>query len=195
MENLEKEKIRSILDSPVVFIHKSTKEEKDLYSDKKVGWFYTFGLESGQIFVSHFQPMEKYSDTLVSTFKPFNSLLPDLKEINFKTRFMFNRERDIEMHTQYHPRVSENEQKVYDEIIASKYNGNSYEFIPLYQKSWPIHFELARCAELRKELLHHQKLLKKELTIQNEGSRIPERCSSHNQTEKMSLHLKEPHVK
>ncbi len=78
---MDKDKIRKILSAPVSFIRPSNEKERVLFPDEKEGWFYTFGLASGQQFVGfipddinprfHFRPV------------PEHNFLPELREIQY----------------------------------------------------------------------------------------------------------------
>lgn len=171
MENQQlskEEKIRSILNRGVSFIYKSSDERRSTFPNEMEGWFYTFCLDSGQIFVANFQPMEKRTKTLISTFRPFNRLLPGLKEIVFKTKVESDGCFDASVNCGYQPNVQEDEKDIYNRVIVSKTNDDSQAltFIPLYSRALPIHLELVRCLDLKRDLMHHQELLRKNLIIQ-----------------------------
>ncbi len=73
--------VKKILSAPLTLVREATEKEKSLFSDKQTGWIYTFGLSSGQSFVTHIADKED-----VFTFRPLNNLLPHLKEIKWEKK-------------------------------------------------------------------------------------------------------------
>ena len=81
---MEYQEVEKILNRKVFFIRESTSKEKQAFSDKKEGGFFTLGLESGQIFASHFS--EKNSGLKrrrILTFRPINHVLKGLEEVSY----------------------------------------------------------------------------------------------------------------
>lgn len=76
---IDKEKISSVLSSPISFVREASGEERQIFSDKKSPWLYVFGLESEQQFIGCIFNGE---EELIN-FRPIpkHNLLPELKEI------------------------------------------------------------------------------------------------------------------
>ena len=71
--------ITRILSAPISILRRATPEERTVFSRKKDGLFYLFGLASGQRFVAYV-PVDKQ----IYIFRPIRNFLPGLKEIVWK---------------------------------------------------------------------------------------------------------------
>jgi len=75
------ESVKRILKAPVILLRPSSEEERGRFHNKK-GWYYTFGLKSGQSFVAHFSR----GQNSILTFRPLNNLVPELTQFKWEQR-------------------------------------------------------------------------------------------------------------
>ena len=76
---MEKSEIKRILAPFLCSVERLEKGEQGVFSDKNDGWFYKFGLPSGQRFGVHVPAKDK-----TYTLRPMKNLIPGLREIQWE---------------------------------------------------------------------------------------------------------------
>ena len=158
----QKKEIQTILWSHLSYVQQATQKEKALFPDKKDGWFYTFGLESGQEFIAHFSLPKKLNDEKERkvvgeiTFRPTNNVLPDLREIQFLTPTRLEHKTILKLTSNVDPQ----EKRKYS---LKRVDGFFENYAPFIQKALDVH-ELLLSLEISKEdMSFYQSSLQEEL--------------------------------
>jgi len=180
---MEKSEVKRILSAPICFLLRSTDEERNVFADKKDGYFYTFKLASGQRFVGYVPEEEE-----VYTFRPLNNLVPNLKELQWKKTKDIS---DLGYETIF--RTSENteeaEKQAYREVFVpkpvpapylTKLAIQHYAYNPMLERCIWFQNLNQRHKETQKSLLEIQKA-KNALLISEEENLIQQKLKERRQ--------------
>lgn len=170
---MDSESTRQILTAPIVLLRPSTEEERGLFHNKKNGWFYTFGLKSGQSFVARFS--KGNDEQNIFLFRPLKNLVPQLAQFQWQRRKHLFTVFPIYLTTcQTTPMTSQEETKILAEIleptridVPRKHFWNEkvfrWRYPEMLVKAHQIKEQLMVNMDMRAQLFEHQKHMKQSL--------------------------------
>ncbi len=171
---MKESEIQRILSAPLVFVQPTSEQkQKELFPDKNDGWFYSFGLASGQEFVGHLPEKDR-----VFTFRPAKNLIPDLMEIEWIKKSEID---DLGYNTICYTAEgpSEDDKKLYEKVLSPVPEDSSlhpitkiafkyYKYHPMLERSFHLQWAHWGCRKAKEELLKaHQNLDKLLIRPQN----------------------------
>ena len=175
MPNMTNESVKQILTAPVVLLRPSNEEERRVFSKDGQGWFYTFGLQSGQSFVAH---LDKNYD--IFALRPFNNLVPQLEEVQWDRRNTFGVCSLFDTFCQTKPGTPAAEREFLTKILSPTREERdethpwsariySYRYPEMLEKVSQLKRQLVENDKLKRELLKGQQRLQS-LMIDNTSS-------------------------
>ena len=186
-----KSSVKEILSAPITLARRSTDEEKEVFADKKnshlflvgspSGYFYTIGLASGQKFVAHmgFENRQINSYTL----RPLDNLLPNLKEIQWKTCNLFPEHGGTTTYCRLW-NLSQEKREMYQKELSPKerwvqlsgpHKYNPQRVLdphPMLDKLEQILSTIEKCEKSKRELFEAQNKLKSLEVLEEKGSSV-----------------------
>ena len=151
---MEKAEITRILSAPISLLRHSSEKEKELFSDKTGGYFFTFGLASGQRFVGYIPEMQESY-----LFRPLKNLLPNLQEIQWERETITDIS-DLGYVTTCRTLsgTSDEEKQAYMDVLVPKPEDPShFPFTRIAFKYYSYHPMLGRARDLQMAELEHEK--------------------------------------
>ena len=172
--------VKDILSAPITLLRPSNEEEKGLFHNHDAGWFYTFGLKSGQSFVAHFN---KTDDIFV--FRPLKNLVPQLMQVQWEKRRTYGVFPECWTTCRVIAGTSDQEKALLEEILGPV-RGNPPKN-SLYPFSYYYPEMLARVSQVKNQLVENERILLNTRLQLQEGQKrlkkmlIPEGGNSTNQ--------------
>ena len=173
------ESVKRILSAPISFLCPATKEERAVFTDKANGWFYTFGLKSGQSFVAHLD-----KEDAIFTFRPLNNLIPHLVQFQWKQKRVFDAFSSwFDTICQIKPGLSEVERNLLSDTLSPKIEEYKesptsprvirHHYPVMLEKAWGLQKQLATNDHLRQSLIKGQQALQSLLICRDAETRNP----------------------
>lgn len=181
---MPKPSVKEILSAPIALVRPSTDKEKEVFMDKKGGYFYTVGLASGQKFAAHIgEDKDKTEPTEVFTLRPLENLLPNLREIQWLVSRVFGGH-GVATKCRLVPPVPKEEEQNYQTELSPKerwvtlnglykYNPQRvYDDHPMLDRLGAILSARQACEKAQKALFESQQKLKSLEILEEKGSSI-----------------------
>jgi len=171
-----------ILSAPVNLLRQSNEEERGVFPKDQKGWFYTFGLKSGQSFVANFDGI---NDGFI--FRPLNNLVPQLVEFQWKKQYYFGNSPLFSVFCQITSGTSMEEKKLLEQILSPKREERNECAINIIGYRYPE--MLAKARDVKRQLLANERA-QQELLKGQERLRslmIPNSNDSTNQTTQYTI--------
>ncbi len=170
---MKESEIQRILSAPLVRVLPATEQEKkEIFPDKRNGWFYTFGLASGQEFVGHIPEKDR-----IFSFRPTKNLIPDLMEIEWEKKPQID---DLGYNTICYTAKGtlEEDKKLFEKVLSPVPEDSSlhpvtklafkyYKYHPMLERAFHLQWAKWSCQRAKEELLQAQQHLDK-LLIQSQ---------------------------
>ena len=172
------ESVKRILTAPIVLLRPSNEDERRLFPKEEKGWFYTFGLQSGQSFVAR---LPKNED--VFTFRPLNNLVPQLIQFEWEKQRTYGVFSPVRTICQTTLDTSEEDKTLLTDVLSAvredvnaEYPWQArvyrYRYPEMFVKANALRKQLVENERLQHALLKGQKELQKIMILYNNNTRM-----------------------